>query len=85
MSSTGLSDVERSSMSGQTASGEPRAYTLNEAAAMLGMSKSSLERVIGRGELRALKFGCLTRVMSVELERYVAEAPRATFRVKAAS
>lgn len=90
MRSTGLSEVERDTLSNTAnvpaafAEGQgpplPWAYTLKEAAALLKISKSSLERAIARGEIEALKFGSLTRITSAELRRYVARAPRAQFK-----
>lgn len=36
---------------------EPIAYTVNEAASAIGLSRRGLERLIGRGELRVVRIG----------------------------
>ena len=83
MMSTALSRVEGGKLSraaaGSTASEKPWAYSLDKAAELLGISKMSVRRAIARGELEAVKFGSLTRIMADELRRYTKKVRRAKF------
>jgi len=47
------------------------AYRRRDAAASLGISEDSLDRLIGRGELLAVRIGKSVRVSASELERFV--------------
>jgi excisionase family DNA binding protein len=49
----------------------------NEAAAWLGCSRDTLERLIQRGELRSFKIGAARYVSAQELRRFVAEREQA--------
>jgi excisionase family DNA binding protein len=92
----GISGPERKALSGAgrqfgpsqrgppEADAAPWAYTINEVATKLRVSSSSIRRAISRGELEAVKFGGLTRVLAPEALRYAAAAPRAKFCSKAA-
>lgn len=53
-----------------TASGR-RFLTLTEAAAVLEVSRPTLDRIILRGELRTVKIGLRRKVRPRDLERYV--------------
>jgi len=45
----------------------------NEAAAWLGISRDTLERIVQRGELRRAKIGAAVVFSVGELQRYLAE------------
>ena len=45
------------------------AYTVDEAAASLGICRASIYNMIARGELRAVKIGRSTRIPAAELDR----------------
>ena len=54
-------------------------YRLGEAAAVLGISKTSMYGLLRSGQIEAVKIGSKTRrITAVELRRYVAslDAPR---------
>ena len=56
-----------SSMIGQG----PRAISRQEAAAMLGVSEKTIERLVNRGELPGFRIGWKWRIMLCDLEAYV--------------
>jgi excisionase family DNA binding protein len=45
--------------------------SIPEAADTLAMSRASLYRLIGRGEIAVIKIGRMTRLETAELERYI--------------
>jgi excisionase family DNA binding protein len=49
--------------------------TRKEAARELRVSLATLDRMIGRGQLKAKKHGHSTFVMATEVERYIKELP----------
>ncbi len=49
----------------------------NEAAAWLGLSRDSLERLIARGELRSYKVGTSRFVSVAELQSFIARREQA--------
>lgn len=49
------------------------AYPVNEAAQLLGISRSTLYGLIGAGDVHAVKIGGRTLVTAAELDRYLAE------------
>lgn len=51
--------------------GEQLLYTINAAARVLSVSRATLYRALARGELRAVRIGCATRISRAELERFV--------------
>lgn len=53
----------------------PLAVSVDEAAEMIGCSKSKLYAVIASGELRARKQGRRTLLEVAEIQRYLAELP----------
>jgi excisionase family DNA binding protein len=55
-------------------------FTLNEAAKILRVSKSWIERRIREQRLRAVKLGSLTRIAKADLDAFVALAPAAAYR-----
>ena len=52
-----------------------RFLTRKEAARELRVSLATLDRMIGRGHLRAKKLGHSTFVMASEIDRYIEELP----------
>jgi excisionase family DNA binding protein len=50
-------------------------YTRKEAARELRVSLATLDRIIGRGELKAKKHGHSTFVMASEIDRYINDLP----------
>lgn len=51
------------------AANTPLAVTIDHAAEALGVSRATIYRLAGRGELRLVKLGAATRVPVAELER----------------
>jgi excisionase family DNA binding protein len=51
-------------------------YTIREATELLAVSRASLYRFIGSGELQAVKIGTATRIPAAEIDRWLAELPR---------
>lgn len=47
--------------------------TVPEAAAALSMSRASLYRLLGRGEIRVIKIGGMTRISAAALEAFVSD------------
>ena len=54
----------------------PRAYSINDASKLLGVSRSVLYAMISRGELKRLKIGRRTLIARNEIDRLVGETPR---------
>ena len=54
---------------------EKVAFSIQEAAANLGVSKGHLRNENKRGKLRFLKCGRRTLILSSELQRYLSELP----------
>lgn len=52
-------------------------YSIVELAELIGVSRSSVYSAIGRGELRALKFGQRTVIPMDEAQRFMASLPPA--------
>ncbi len=50
-------------------------YTVVEAAALLGISKSTAHELIARGELEAIRLGGRRLISPVVLERLIGERP----------
>jgi excisionase family DNA binding protein len=87
--STGLTNLERKALneSGRQLSqargppdAESWALTLQETADKLNISLSSVRRRIADGSLKAVRFGCLTRVLMPEIQRYMVDAPSVQYR-----
>jgi excisionase family DNA binding protein len=60
---------------------EPRergALRPNEAAAWLGVSRDTVDRLVQRGELRRIKIGAAVLIETRELRRYLAERAAAS-------
>ena len=57
--------------------GEKLLLNVDEAAAVLGVSRATLYRAVRRGELRLTKLGRRTLLARTELERFVATLPEA--------
>lgn len=57
------------------AESEPIAYSIAEAIAKSGSSKTSIYQAIGRGELRARKNGRRTVILRGDLESWLANLP----------
>jgi excisionase family DNA binding protein len=55
-------------------------FTLPEAAQVLRVSKSWVERRIREKRLKAVKLGSLTRIAKADLDAFVAAAPVVTYR-----
>lgn len=53
---------------------------VQEAAALLGLSRSRTYELLRDGQLSAVKIGNATRIPATEVERLVREAPPARFR-----
>lgn len=56
------------------------AHRPRDAAALPGISVPTLYRMLGRGEIKAVKLGRATLISDVEIERVLANAPRASIR-----
>lgn len=56
---------------------QPRLVTLRDAQRMLGLSRSSLYRLFGRGVLPAKKIGRSIRIDIADIEALIASAPEA--------
>jgi excisionase family DNA binding protein len=52
--------------------GELSLRTIDQVAALLGCSRSSVQRRIRAGELRALRIGRLVRIRDCDLDDYIA-------------
>ncbi len=61
-------------------------FSYDEAGEILGVSKSTVRRLVARGELEAIRIGNQARLTASGMRRSVARAPSATerFRSKAA-
>ena len=55
--------------------GDPLLLKIGEAAHLLGVSRSTLERLLRAGELRAVKVGTGVRVRRADLSAYIAALP----------
>ena len=60
------------------------AFTIKEAVHASGLSRSLLYIAIGRGALRARKFGARTVILDSDLRRFLRSLPRLTKRDAAA-
>jgi len=83
--STGATREEKASLRGggsapTQADSEAWAFSIDELAAKVRVSRSSIRRAIARGELEAVKFGALTRIMASEAHRWASDAPRVALR-----
>jgi excisionase family DNA binding protein len=54
----------------------PVAFTTTEAARSLGIGKTKLFQLIGRGELPAIRLGGRTLIRRQDLEAFTAQLPR---------
>jgi hypothetical protein len=81
----GMTDEDRRRLKGNGGGGietlgaslmEPLAVRPSEAGRLIGKSRSSIYRMIRRGELDALKSGDCTLVTVPSLRRHIASAPR---------
>ncbi|MFO6454480.1 MULTISPECIES: helix-turn-helix domain-containing protein [unclassified Aeromicrobium] len=50
---------------------EPRACSINDAAAALGVSRKHIQRLVNSGELDSLKSGARTLVVVASIDSYV--------------
>ncbi len=53
-------------------SNTPLVATLDETAQSLQLSRRTVQRMIDRGELRAIRVGAATRIAWAEIDRFVA-------------
>ena len=54
------------------------AYRISELAPLIGVGRSTIYRLIGEGQLRAMKIGHRTVVCGESVRRFLAELPAAT-------
>lgn len=58
--------------------GRARLLTKSEAAAQIGVSDRSLQRHIAAGDIAVVRIGRMVRIDPAELDRFLAEGPRAS-------
>lgn len=59
-------------------SSRPRLLTKSEAAAQIGVSDRTIHRYIADGEVATVRVGRTVRIDPAELDRFLAEGPRAS-------
>jgi excisionase family DNA binding protein len=57
-----------------TSTGPPAAYTIEQVAQTLALSRSTIAEMVRRGEIRSVKLGGSRRVFRADLDAYIAAA-----------
>ena len=72
----GMTNEDRKRRRGNGAAVERLAVKPLEAAAMLGQSRSAIYRLITAGQLRAVKAGSSTLILTASIREYLENLPR---------